>query len=189
MSKALSPAKGAKFSGAVKITDDGPRGMITLRGDLSGAPVAKAIKAAVGLGLPGQREIKSGKKGAVAWMSPDELMVFCDYAEADALAAKMIKSLGDAHALVVNVSDARAQYTLKGRLVREVVAKGSPADLSPEAFAPGEMRRSRLGQVAVAFWMTDTETMHLVCFRSVGQFVFDWLSTVSSKGSMPGHFG
>ena len=113
------------------------RGMITLRGDLGSAKIAKAVKAAVGLTMPDARGVKTGTKGAVAWMSPDELMLFCDYAEADAVVAKLEKALKGEHFLAVNVSDARASFTLTGDGVREVIAKGSPADLSPEALPVG----------------------------------------------------
>ena len=188
MSNVMSAAKGASFQGAVTVTDAGACGMITLRGDLESAKVAKAVKAAVGLAMPQARGVKTGAKGGVAWMSPDELLLFCEYAEADATVAKLDAALKGEHYLVANVSDARAVFTLKGAGVREVVAKGSPADLSPAHVPVGEMRRSRLGQVAAAFWLSDEETLDLVCFRSVGQFVYDWLCVAAATDSLPEHF-
>ncbi|MCP5074194.1 MAG: hypothetical protein GY947_13010 [Rhodobacteraceae bacterium] len=188
MSDALSVMNGASQAGAVEVRDAGLKGMITLRGDMGSAPVAKAVKSAVGMAMPDQRGIKSGSKGAVAWMSPDELLLFCEYDGADALVAKLEKSLKDEHFLAVNVSDARASFALTGAGVREVIAKGSPADLSPDGLPLGEIRRSRLGQVAVAFWLSDAETMELVCFRSVGAFVYKWLCTAAKDDSLPGYF-
>ncbi|MCP5088562.1 MAG: hypothetical protein GY952_17370 [Rhodobacteraceae bacterium] len=188
MSDALSVMNGASHAGAVEVRDAGLKGMITLRGDLSSDKIAKAVKSAVGLAMPSQRGIKSGAKGAVAWMSPDELLLFCDYSQAEAVVAKLEKSLKGEHFLAVNVSDARASFTLSGAGVREVIAKGSPADLSPEGLPLGEVRRSRLGQVATAFWLSDAETMELVCFRSVGTFVYKWLCTAAKKDSLPGCF-
>lgn len=178
------PAVGETYTGAVTVADAGVQGMITLRGDLDSDAVAKAVKSAVGLSMPAQRGIKQGARGGVAWMSPDELMIFCDYAQAESVVAKMAKALGSDHSLVANVSDARAMFTLTGGGVREVIAKGSPADLSPDALPLGELRRSRLGQVAVAYWLTDAETLHLVCFRSVGKFVYDWLCVAAKEGSL-----
>ena len=186
MSDAVSVMNGASYVGAVEVKDAGLKGMITLRGDLGSADIAKAVKSTVGLTMPAVRGMKSGSKGAVAWMSPDELMLFCDYAKADATVAKLDKALKGAHFLAVNVSDARAGFTLTGAGVREVIAKGAPADLSAQALQPGEMRRSRLGQVAVAFWLSDEDTMQLICFRSVGAFVYKWLCTAAAKDSLPG---
>ena len=188
MSDAVSVVNGASFDGSVTIRDAGLVGMVTLRGDLGSDKVAKAVKSAVGLAMPGQRGIKTGANGGVAWMSPDELMLFCAYDQADALVAKLEKSLKGEHHLAVNVSDARAQFTIAGKGAREVIAKGSPADLSPEGLQPGEIRRSRLGQVAVAFWLTDEETIELVCFRSVGAFVYKWLCVAAAADSLPEYF-
>lgn len=188
MSNVISAAQGASFDGAVRVEDAGVKGMITLRGDLSSGKMAKAVKAAVGLAMPDARGIKTGTKGAVAWMSPDELMLFCDYADADTMVAKLEKALSGEHFLAANVSDARALFTLTGAGVREVIAKGTPADMSVDALPPGEIRRSRLGQIAVAFWLTEEGKLELVCFRSVGQFVFEWLCNAAEKDTLPGHF-
>ena len=79
MSNVVSAAHGVSFDGAVHVEDVGVKGMITIRGDLSSAKMVKAVKSAVGLGMPQMRRIKVGVKGCVAWMSPDELMLFCNF--------------------------------------------------------------------------------------------------------------
>ena len=84
------------------------------------------------------------------------------------------------------MSDARAVFRLDGPGAREVLAKGAPVDLAPAAFGPGDFRRTRLGQVAAAFWMPEPEVFDLMCFRSVAGFVADWLATAARPGSLPG---
>jgi len=188
MCSAVSALPAARFEGVVTVTEDGLCGMITLRGDLKDAAVAKAVKSAVGLAVPGQRQIKSGAKGAVAWMSPDELLLMVDYPTADAVVAKMSKALEGTHSLVLNVSDARAAFTVSGKGCREVIAKGAPADLSVQGLTPGEMRRTRLGQVAAAFWLADETTIRLICYRSVAAYAFEFLSNASADDNLPGVF-
>ena len=185
MSNAVSILNGASSKGAVKITEAGLRGMITLRGDLSSITLKDAVKSAVGLTPPAERKVKSGKGGGVAWMSPDELLLLVDYDKADAIVAKLSKALDGEHHMAVNVSEARAIFTLTGQGAREVIAKGAPVDMSPDVFGKGEIRRSRIGQLAAAFWTLDGETFELVCFRSVGAFMFDWLSNAAQEGSLP----
>ena len=185
MSNAVSILNGASSNGAVKITEAGLRGMITLRGDLSSAQLKAAVSAAVGLGIPAQRKVHPGPMGGVAWMSPDELLLLVDYDNADAVTADITKVLSGEHHMAVNVSDARAVFLIEGQGAREVLAKGAPVDLSPEAFGVGDLRRSRIGQLAAAFWMTEDEVFELVCFRSVGAFMFDWLSNAAREGSLP----
>ena len=189
MSEPWMQAPLQSFEGAVVVARRGAVGMVTLRGDLSAPEMAAAVKGAVGLAMPAQRRIRSGKRGAVAWMSPDELLLFMDHARAPAAVGKLDKALAGQPHLAVDVSDARALFTLtgagSGAGVREVIAKGSPADMSPDALPVGEFRRSRIGQVAAAWWLSDAETLHLVCFRSVGDYMFDWLCKAAEKDSLP----
>ena len=188
MSNAISILNRASFSGAVKITDSRLRGMITLRGDLDSAQFKAAVSAAVGSDIPAQRKIAHGPMGGVAWMSPDELLLLVAYDQADAIAAQISETLGAEHHMAVNVSDARAIFRIEGQGAREVLAKGAPIDLSPEAFGIGDLRRTRVGQLAAAFWMTQTDTFELICFRSVGEFMFDWLTNAARDGSLPEYF-
>ena len=84
------------------------------------------------------------------------------------------------------MSDARAVYDLSGKAIRDVLAKGSPADMSADALPVGEVRRTRIAQLAVAFWLTDDNTARLVCFRSVAGYIRDWLENASEKGTEVG---
>jgi sarcosine oxidase subunit gamma len=186
MSEAVSVLAGASFAGAVKVSDAGLHGMITLRGDLADEKLAAAVKSVVGLTLPGPRAIKEGQKGDVAWMSPDEVLLMVEYQAADAAVEKLQKALAGTHALAVNVSDARAVFQLTGAGVREVIAKGAPVDMSADGLKPGEIRRTRIGQLAAAFWLTDETTLTVICFRSVGGHMYQWLCTAAAKGSLPG---
>ncbi len=185
MSNAVSALNGASFKGSVAIKDVGLQGMITLRGDFKSAVLAKAVKAATGTAVPETGQILHSTKGSAAWMSPDELLLLVDYTNVDAVIAKLDKALSGEHALVVNVSDARALFEIKGVATRDIIAKGSPADMNKDALPVGMIRRSRLGQLPVAFWMDDEKTARMVCFRSVGEHVFTWLKNASKKGNLP----
>ena len=184
MSKAVSALQGISYAGYVDVRELGLQGMITLRGDLSMAKIAKAVKAAVGVDMPALRgvNLKNGK--GAAWMSPDELLLMVAYEDTETTVAKLRKSLGNTYSLVVNVSDARAVFTLTGDKVREVVAKLSPVDMA--ALPMGEIRRTRLAQVPAAFWMSGDDEITLVVFRSVAQYAFDLLTTAAAKGGEVG---
>ncbi|MEM9013191.1 MAG: sarcosine oxidase subunit gamma family protein [Pseudomonadota bacterium] len=166
------------------------RGMLTLRGDLADGTFASAVSSAVGLALPGQRGVVVEGERQLAWMSPDELMLMLPAGELAEVEAALAKALRRQHHLLADVSDARATFAITGAGAREVLAKGAPVDLAPGIFAPGEIRRTRLGQVAAAFWMTAEapERFELVVFRSVAGFVEDWLQTAAQPGSLPGLF-
>ena len=188
MSNAVSAVKDASYKGLINVRDAGLQGMITLRGDLGSDTLVKAVKAAVGVAVPEVGKINTGKKGSTAWMSPDELFLLVDYAVADTVVAKLEKAMAGAHVLAVNVSDARAVFNLEGVGIRDVLAKGSPANMSASAFANDDLRRTRLGQLPVAFWLGSDTTATVVCFRSVGEHVFNWLKAAAQKGTSPKYY-
>lgn len=160
------------------------RGMITIRGDFADAAFAGAIKDTLGAAVPDVRAVTHEGEGALAWMSPDELLAVMPYTMAGDAVQALEAALTRQHALVANVSDARAMFRIAGPSAREVIAKGAPVDLSKGAFQPGMIRRTRLGQVAAAFWMSGDQSIDLVCFRSVAGFVETWLETAVEGGKV-----
>lgn len=187
MSDAVSALNGATHKGYVTVAEQGLCGMITLRGDLASSALKNAATGAAGVDMPGRNEIRQVGEQAIAWMSPDELLVLVPHGEVAAKLEQIAATCGTQHHLAVDVSDARALFRLTGRGVREVIAKLCPVDMSPEAFGPGRLRRTRMAQVPAAVWMTDNETVHVICFRSVAQYVFDLLKGASAPGSEVGY--
>ena len=188
MSEPASALNGAAFGGLCHVQEAGVQGMITLRADLSDAQVAQAVGNVMGVQMPERRGIAFADGRGIAWMAPDEALILCPYGEAIGVIERLVAALGDAHALVVDVSDARASFTLSGAHVREVVAKLAPVDMSPDAFGEGMIRRTRLAQVAAALWMPDAQTVRIVCFRSVAAYVLALLSNAAMPGSEVGIF-
>jgi len=189
MSEPVTALNNASSSDGIAVVSEiGPLGMITLRGDLESATIRKAATSAAGVDFPDARRCNSLNAQGIAWMSPDELLVMCAYADVPQALENIGKTLGDSHALAANVSDARAVFQVFGPHAREVLAKLIPVDLDPSVFAPGMFRRTRLAQVPAAFWMRDDQTFQIICFRSVGQYVFDVLKMAAQPGSEVGHF-
>ncbi|MFK7835268.1 MAG: sarcosine oxidase subunit gamma [Sulfitobacter sp.] len=175
-------------TGIATVTEIGPVGMITLRGDLSDKALIKAAVAAGGVNMPQQRMINTQGDTGIAWMSPDEVLILCAYDQVHDRLADLEGKLAKQHALAVNVSDARAVFQVKGPHAREVVAKLAPVDMHPDHFTQGMFRRTRFAQVAGAFWMADDETAQIICFRSVAKYMFDVLNMAAQEGSDVGFF-
>ncbi|MCU4651834.1 sarcosine oxidase subunit gamma [Roseibacterium sp. SDUM158016] len=182
---ARSALPGAEAGGIVSVREMGLQGMVTLRADLSVA--AKALKKVTGAAMPEVRGMTEGEGTRVAWMSPDELLILCDHSAAGEMARGLTEALKGQHHLAVDVSDARAMFSLTGEAgaLRDVLAKVTPADLA--ALAPGEMRRTRLQQVAAALWFESGTEARVVCFRSVAQYVFDLLALSAKDGGAVGY--
>lgn len=160
------------FEGAGTVRRLPQRGMITLRGDLS------ELSAAVSVPEPGH------VAGDVAWMSPDELLVMCPPADVEARIVALRQAMAGKHHLVQDVSDARAIFEITGPHAGETLAKLCPVDVA--AMTPGRFRRTRLAQVACAFWMREEGGYELVCFASVADYAWGVLRNAAAHPV--GHF-
>lgn len=187
---AVSALNGATAQGFARVEEMGLQGMITLRGDLASDKVRKAVKDATGQDVPALRTINAGDSGAVAWMSPDELLVMVAYDQVNETLAQIEAALAGDHFLAVNVSDARAMFrvTGNGAGAREALAKLCPVDMTPGVFEPGTFRRTRMAQIPAAIWMPDGETVQIVCFRSVAEYTFNLLRDAVADGGEVGLF-
>lgn len=184
MSNAVTALNGAAWSDGIATIAEAPmQGMITLRGDLNAAAVQKAATEASGVAMPTAGQATVTETGGLCWMSPDELLVLCPYADVATVLERMTQTLGTIHALAVDVSDARASFLVSGPHAREVMAKLAPVDLAPDRFTAGMFRRTRMAQVPAAFWLRDAETFQIVCFRSHATYMFDLLKTAATPGS------
>jgi sarcosine oxidase subunit gamma len=185
MSEALSALPGAVAEATVTVREMGLQGMVSLKADLGAA--AEALRSVTGAAMPGTRAVTEGEGVSVAWMAPDEVLILCEHGRAEALCAQLGGAIGAAHHLVVNVSDARAMFAVEGPRgpLRDTLAKITPADMG--ALAPGEMRRTRLQQVAAAVWFESETEARVICFRSVARYVFDLLAISAKDGGEVGY--
>jgi sarcosine oxidase subunit gamma len=180
MSNTVTALNGAKSQGYVSVSEAPLTGMITLRGDFTEKAFVKAVKDVCGAAIPQTRRVEAGKDVNVLWMSPDELLIVCAYDQVNAMCDALRAALGEVHSMVVNVSDARAVFDIEGDAMREVVAKLAPVDL--RAIEVGDLRRTRMSQVAAAFWMRSETQVRVVCFRSVAEYMFKLLSNSAQRG-------
>ncbi len=157
------------------IAEVGPLGMVTLRGE-AGA-VGPAVQSATGLVMPEVRRIVADGARTLAWMAPDEWLLVLPRAELPATLAGLRVSLAGQHALVVDVSDARAVFEVHGDGAATVLSRLCPVDFP--RLAPDEIRRTRLAQVACALWRSAPGTFTVVAFRSVARYAFDVLANAA----------
>ena len=180
MSDPVSALGGKSYDGFAQIREIGPLGMISLRCDLSDKALPALIKSITGTRMPAARRIESKDGNAAGWMSPDEMLLILPYNNVTEVLEVIGKKLNGIHHLAVDVSDARAVFRITGPKAAEVLMKLAPADL--DALGPNELRRTRVAQVAAAFWQ-DAEGFTLVSFRSVAGYVMGLLEHSAMVGS------
>ncbi|WP_442771625.1 sarcosine oxidase subunit gamma [Paenirhodobacter enshiensis] len=179
MSEAVSALKGESHTGFVTVAEAGLTGMVTIRADLGSKVLADAL-GSLGLSVPGLRGVVAAGGRSLAWMSPDELMLFCGYDEAPKIVADLTAAFGGEHSLVVNVSDMRSLFVISGAKGDEVLMKLCPVDMA--TLPQMEMRRTRAAQTGVAFWRSGPGEIRLICFRSVAGYMMGLLEVSSRRG-------
>lgn len=153
-------------------------GMITIRADLDRA--GDAIAESAGLAIPDMTRIVTDGSRSLGWMSPDELLLILPAAELpDALAA-LSDALAGEHALVVDMSDARAVFDVTGPHADDVIRKLMPVDL--DELPPDGLRRSRAAQTAAALWRIP-DGFRLIGFRSTAEYLRLILENAAIPGS------
>ena len=150
-------------------------GMLLIKADLASAPLVAAVERIFGVGVPGRCMAEGDRELAVAWMAPDELLALVPAERVREALAELQSALAGEHALCADVSAMRACFEMQGEGVRDVLAKGTPADVSPSAFGPGGFRRTRVGQLAAAIWMLDGRSARIFCLRSEAEHLREWL--------------
>jgi sarcosine oxidase, subunit gamma len=175
----VTPLNGVSFAGGAVVREMGPVGMITLRAKADLPGLSAAIQTATGCAVPPQRQILRAGERLAGWMSPDEYLLILPYTAVPQALADIGRALAGQHHLAVDVSGARAVFAIEGA-AQSVLAKLTPTDFAtlPEM----ELRRTRLAQVAAAFWMEGGGAT-VVCFASVAQYMFDLLCHAAHEGS------
>ena len=186
MPEPVSALSGRSAIGYVGIEDTGPRGQVTLKGDLRHTAMADVVRELVGLDLPGVRQVTASGGRAAIWMAPDELLLMMPYRQAGEAVARADAMLEGRHHMALDVSDARTVLRLTGAAASEVLAKGAPVDLSDRACPPGSARRTHMGGLAVAFWRLDAETWEIAALRSYAHHLMAWLEDAARPGSEVG---
>ena len=181
MSDVMAPNEGARSEGLVTVEALPPQGQITLRCEMSEDYRAK-LSDALGMGVPEQRGSVTDRDRALLWMSPDELLLLVAYDAVDGVMETLNAAFDGWFIAITNVSDARAQFRVSGPHLRDILAKVTATDMAPRGFPVGDVRRSRLAQVAAGYWLRSEDEAQVFVFRSVGAYAFEVLSTLAQPG-------
>lgn len=163
------------------------RGLITIRADLKNPKVLTSIAKALSVECPDIRKINTKGDRELAWMSTDELMGFISKDRINQVIEKLKIALSGQHYVVLDVSDSRSEFELLGS-IRDVLAKGTPSDVSREGLIVSEFRRSRMGQIQVAFWLRDENEARIICRCSEASYLENWLKRASKSENAPNFF-
>jgi len=157
-------------------------GKINLRGEPT-RPFRDAVKKALGAAPPTKpNTTAAGRDCAILWLGPNEWLVTTPPGGEVGAQAALREALGQRHAAVTDVSEARAVIALGGPRARDVLAKGCPLDLHPRAFKAGDCAQSTLAKALVILHQTaDAPAYDIYVDRSFADYLWRWLEDAAAE--------
>ena len=166
----------------IVIEESTDRGMIDLKGDPAEPGFLDAAKGVLGLDLPlvPRSSVSSGDT-TILWLSTDQWLIVLPYAGSEQVTERLQAAVAPFHALAVDLSDARSIFRIRGIGAREVVMKGASVDLTHTDCVAGTVRRFNFADLAAMVHVVSDrpETLDLYVFRSVGNYVRQFLDTAA----------
>jgi sarcosine oxidase subunit gamma len=138
-----------------------------------------AMMAAWGIDAPAPGRSAVGRGGiAVHWCGADQYYVVAEGMEEGAL----LEEVAGRFAGLASVSDqshGRVVLVLTGPKARHVLAKGTPVDLHPRVFGPGQCAATQMAHVGVHLAQTGPESYELSLFRGFAENFWEWLTEMA----------
>lgn len=115
-------------------------------------------------------------KGYVAqWAGPDQYFVLAEGRGEGALYRELRAALAGI-ASVSDQSHGRVVIRLSGPKARNVLAKGTPVDLHPQAFPVGKSALTQMAHVGVHLTRVDEDAYDLSVFRGFAESFWEWIT-------------
>jgi sarcosine oxidase, subunit gamma len=171
-------ARAAADGAADLILGEGPhRCQINLRGDAENRQFVDALHSVTGLRLPAAANSFTAE-GALAclWLGPDEWLILGLGGGEHEIATRLRAALGDLHAAVTDLSEARTTISVAGARARELLAKGTSIDLHPRVFGPGHCAQTGFAGANIILRQTDElPSFEILVLNSFAEHLWLWL--------------
>ena len=153
------------------------RCQINLRGNSDDRQFSDALHSVTGQRLPTEANSFT-TEGALAclWLGPDEWLILGSGGGEHEIAARLRAALGDIHAAVTDVSEARTTIAVAGPRARELLAKGTSIDLHPRVFGPGRCVQTGFAGANIILRQTDeVPSFEILVLNSFADHLWTWL--------------
>ena len=169
----------------VRITELPFHQQYCLRGDTRDKAFGDAVKKILKLDLPVIPNTVSGKPSGthILWLGPDEWLINSGNKY---IFEKCAKALKGQHSALVDVSDSRTILELSGTKATEVLMKGTPLDVDPAVFGPGQCAGTVLEQAHVtihhcSYLKNKSSRYHIYVHRSFADYLWRWLEDAMAE--------
>jgi sarcosine oxidase, subunit gamma len=145
--------------------------LVNVRGDERDTSFMHAIETIVGCRAPTQpNTVSQGPSYDMIWLGPDEWLVRSHKRVGPSLSAALAGALDVASASAVDVGSGFSVLTLRGTLVREVLARGCPLDLHPREFRTGQCAQSHFFKAGITLVMVADDVFDVIVRRSFADY-------------------
>jgi sarcosine oxidase subunit gamma len=166
----------------VRLAEQPELGKIDLRGDGEDREFASAVGRVLDILLPTTPNSATlkGKVGAL-WLGPDQWLITCPLDDVAFFMNSLREALGGTGAALTEVSDGRVTFRLAGPHARDVLTKGCPLDLHPNAFPEGRTAGSLLAKASVLLHAIGEDSFDLHVGRSFAPYLWRWLEDAAQE--------
>jgi sarcosine oxidase subunit gamma len=184
------PARAAAAAAGAGVTlgERPHRRQLNLRGNAVDPGFTSAVRQATGLGLPTRpNTVETSGDLTAIWLAPDEWLLVGPADPAGAgreapLAARLREALVGVHSAVTDVSEARTIIAVAGPRARDLLRKGTPIDLHPRSFGPGQCAQTALAAANVILrQIDDSPAYELFVLNSFADYLWQWLERASRE--------
>jgi sarcosine oxidase subunit gamma len=134
-----------------------------------------ALQAACGFAAPEPGRSATGKRAAIHWCGADQYYVVSSSHGEGELYRELKESLAGM-ASCADQSHGRVIIQIAGPMVRRVLAKGTPVDLHPSEFGPGQCAVTQMAHVGVHLAEIAQNAFELSVFRGFSESFWEWLT-------------
>ena len=142
--------------------------------------VADAVAERLGRPLPRTGEIREGEGERIFWSAPGEWVVALPIDVEARWIRDQVGNLAGLPALLSPMGDSHMAVELGGEDVRDVLARASTVDFSPDRFVEGRTVVTRFAGITVLLGRPrGADNWLLVVDRSLAAYLFAWLESAS----------
>lgn len=174
---------------ALHITPRTGRALVLVRVRQDETEAVQSIEGALGTALPTVPNTRVAVDGGQAiWLGPDEWVVDLAADGAGPRIAALQAAVAGKFAVVHDITAGRTCLAIRGTAAVDLLRKGCPIDLHPQAFAAGACARTLLARAGVLLLCVEAgREYHLVVDRSYADYLWHWLADATTEfaGAVP----
>jgi len=137
--------------------------------------LSQAMEQHYGIACPPPGRSAHGRGLTLHWSAPEQWFALAEGREEGALCRELKERL-ESLASCSDQSHGRVILTISGPKARNLLAKGTPVDLHPRAFGPGQCASTQMAHIGVHLAQVGPDAFELSLFRGFCEHFWEWLT-------------